>query len=99
MAATEQVRRADDPLTVDDVDGLELPESYCTHTGNLVVRTPTSTVQWFSSGDDPVGPYFESVRPHHFDADSDDLRNSHLLPDKVSLKKYGEDAEVFAVDV
>ena len=99
MSEAEPVRRADDPLQIEALDGLELPEGYTGHEGHLVVRTPTSTVQIMQSGGGALGQYLGSINQRHFDEDAYDLRNPELLPDKVSLKKYGEDAEVFAVDV
>lgn len=91
MPEAQDVRRTDDPLALDE-DGLELPAEYGDHDG-IVVRTPAFTVE-VQVCDGPQSP-LGIIRPRHFEVG----QNPDLAPNKVSLKKYGEDAEVFAVDV
>lgn len=94
MPATETVRRSDNPLEVNETDGLELPEDYIGYPDGVVVRTPSMTLEMPTGSEQMTSP-LGVVFPRHFDGD----RNPDLAPDKVSLKKYGEDAEVFRVDV
>jgi hypothetical protein len=45
------------------------------------------------------GTLVGNVRPAHFGEVNEDGPNSHLEADQVSLKKYGEPAEVYSVEV
>lgn len=92
MSEAQAVKRADDPLHLDD-GGLELPAEYRYYEPKIVVRTPGMTLQVASGSlESPLGV----VLPRHF---GDGDHNPNLAPDTVSLKKYGEGAEVFRVDV
>lgn len=87
----------EEPLRVTDADGLRLPGSYIGHDGGLVARMPNGGTidfkprQWSYA----VG----NVVPRHFGEVNEDGPNTHLGPYQVSLKKYGEEAEVFEVAV
>lgn len=86
-----------EPLHVSEADGLCLPDEYIGHDGGLVVRMPNGGTIDYKPRE--FGAHAETVRPAHFGETNDDGRNSHLEPDQVSLKKYGEDEQVFRVDV
>lgn len=74
-------------VEVVDEDGtFELPDRYFEADG-IVVRDPSKTV------DMPSGA---PKREWYYDPTVD--KNPSLAPDKVSLKKYGEDAEVYRVE-
>lgn len=86
-----------EPLLVTEADGLRLPEDYIGHDGGLVVRMPNGGTIDFKprKWNGRVG----NVVPRHFGQVNEDGPNAHLEADQVSLKKYGEDAEVYTVEV
>lgn len=82
-------------LVLDD-DGLHLPGSVAGRDGGFVLRTPAMTqdVRSLSPGQN----VWSLVGAADFGMDEDEAHNPHLLPDRVSLKVYGEDATLWAVD-
>ncbi|WP_058365220.1 hypothetical protein [Haloparvum sedimenti] len=80
-----------------DTDGLHLPDRYAEHEGGLVVRTPRSTIDHRSRS--AGSACYGLVGPTDFRHAEDliDPRNPKLAPDRVSLKRYGEEAETFRV--
>lgn len=82
---------------VDD-DGLRIPPEVRDFERQIVIRTPASTIQHF--GSDSMQPYYPMVSTDDFgDADSfRNPRNPDLAPDRVSIKREGEDAVVYTVD-
>lgn len=95
------VQTADDPhvepLRVTEADGLCLPEDYIGHEGGLVARMPNGGTIDFKPRE--WGGTVGNVVPRHFGEVNDDGPNAHLEADQVGLKKYGQEPEVFAVEV
>lgn len=84
-------------VTVTD-DGVEVPEEF--HDAEkIVIRTPNSTMD-MSSGFSMVlqDGVYPLVSPQEF-TDVDNPENPSLSPDKISFKAYGDDAEVFEVQI
>lgn len=79
-------------------EGLELPEAFQDVDGQLVIRTPRSTIQHFAGGVE--GDHYPLIDESHFgDADSfTNPQNPNLAPNTVSLKVEGEDAETYTIN-
>lgn len=86
----------EEPLHVTTADGLHLPDDYIGHDGGLVVRLPVGITIDFKLRE--WGAHVGIVQPRHF-GETSEGRNDHLDAFEVSLKKYGEDPDVYAVDV
>lgn len=86
-----------EPLLVTDADGLHLPEGYIGHDGGLVARMPNGGTVDFKPR--KWGATVGNVVPRHFGDVNGEGPNDHLEEDQVQLKKYGEEAEVFRVEV
>lgn len=86
----------EEPLAVYDRDGLALPEDYICYEGGLVVRTPKGTTVLTPR---EFGGVLDTVRPSDFGEVNRLSVNGHLAPDRVQLKKYGEEPEVYRVEV
>jgi len=87
-----------DTLHVDDA-GLWLPEEYGNHDQGVVIRTPRATIDHKPGG--AIGPQHGMIRPRDFGDEEEfhESRNPELAPDRVKLKRYGEDPETFRVEV
>ena len=85
-----------EPLAVYEHDGLALPEAYIGYEGGLVVRTPSGTTVLNLR---TFGGVLDTVQPSDFGEVDRLSTNGHLSPDRVQLKKYGEEPEVFRVAV
>ena len=84
---------------LDPDDGLWIPPRFREFGQGVVFRTPSGTVQHF--GDGPLDPYYGLVTERDF-AQPDEFRqcqNPTLAPNKVSIKPYGEEPEVFELEV
>lgn len=94
---TEPTR--EEVLSVSPDMGLWLPEDMRDFDRQVVFRTPSMTTQHY--GSDPLGIHYPLVRPGSFgDAEElRDARNPELAPNLVSIKKEGEEAEVFEVEL
>lgn len=86
----------EEPLAISEAGGLCLPDAYVGYEGGLVARMPNGGTIDFKPRE--WGAFVGNVVPRHFGEAGQGV-NSHLEADQVSLKKYGEDAEVFRVDV
>lgn len=88
-----------EPLQVTEADGLCLPDEYADLEGGvgLVIRAPQITLD-MKPNTHPKGYFSQAIVPRHW-SDEGELQNPELLPDQVSLKQYGEDAEVFRVEL
>lgn len=84
------------PLRVTQ-DGLRLPKYLREFEGQVVFRTPRGTVQHF--GSTPLDGYYGMVRPRDFGTAEEfrDAQNPSLAPDRVSIKKQGEDTLTFQI--
>lgn len=92
---TEPTR--DETLSVSPDMGLWLPEDMRDFDRQIVFRTPRMTTQHY--GSDPVGIHYPLVQPDAFGEPDEmrDARNPELAPNLVSIKKEGEEPEVFEV--
>lgn len=86
----------DEPLEVSDHDGLALPHEFVGHDGGLVARMPNGGTIDFKPR--KWGAFVGNVLPRHF-GENGSGPNDHLAVDEVGLKKYGEDEQVYRVDV
>ena len=83
---------------IDEDEGLWVPPRFREFDRGIVFRTPRGTIQHF--GSNPLDPYYGMITADDF-GDADELydcRNPQLAPNKVSIKPYGEDAQVFDVE-
>lgn len=81
-----------------DGEMLHLPDEYVEYGGGVVIRTPTATVDAESFPFDSVGGTFPFAREHWASRDDDTvLNNPSLAPDKVSIKRYGEEPTIYTV--
>lgn len=79
-------------------DGLELPAEV-QDAEKVVIRTPFDTLDLQSGFQMMISDgRFPLVTPEMFDGDEEDARNESLLPNLVSIKVYGEDAETYPVE-
>jgi hypothetical protein len=80
--------------------GLWIPERFREFTGQVVFRTPRSTIQHFGSS---LDAFYGMIDASHFGDSADtgigNPQNPELAPNKVSIKLQGEDAEVFELDL
>lgn len=82
-------------------DGVYIPERLRETDGQVVIRTPRTTIQHFSLPQ--LGPTYAMVRQDHFgpvesfDRGEDSLRNPHLVPNRMSVKHEGEDPVILEV--
>lgn len=80
-------------------DGLEIPSEY-QDTQNVVIRTPDVTIESSTFNVMVQDGVFPLITTESFsELDESNLRNEELYPDQVSLKKQGDDQEVFTVDM
>lgn len=91
-----------DPETthLDGADGLWIPPELREFTAQIVIRTPTTTIQHFQSGGGELEAYYGMVGASHF-GDVDEMhepRNPELAPNQVSIKPQGEEAVVLEVE-
>lgn len=85
----------EEPLWVTESDGLHLPDGYGDCDDRLIIRAPQVTKILLSG---VRGYLLGSLRPRDW-SDEGELQNPGLLPNEVSLKRYGEPAETFAVEL
>lgn len=85
-----------EPLAVYEYDGLALPEPYIGYEGGLVVRTPRGTTDLKPR---EFGGFVAGILPSDFGEVDRLSTNGHLSPDRVQLKRYGEEPDVYRVDV
>lgn len=78
--------------------GLWIPPELREFTAQVVIRTPRSTVQHFGTQD--LEPYFGLIDESDFgdEEELDDPQNPELMPNRVSIKRQGEDAHTFPVE-
>jgi predicted RNA-binding Zn-ribbon protein involved in translation (DUF1610 family) len=83
-----------------DSDGLYIPHSLREFDRQVVIRTPRTTHQFFSS-DGELPAYYGLVTDDEFGdpAEFREAKNPELAPDRVSIKPEGEDAVVLTVDL
>lgn len=81
-------------LVLDD-RGLHLPGSVAGREGGFVIRTPASTHDVRSLS--PGVNVWPMVSAREWEVTEDEAANPDLLPDRVRLKVYGEDATTWAV--
>jgi hypothetical protein len=82
-----------------DRDGLWIPPALREFTSQVVIRTPRATMQHFGSG--PLAPYYGMVDESHF-GDPEEMfsaQNPDLAPDRVTIKRQGENAVTLDVEV
>jgi|AntDeeMetageno50_2_1112565.scaffolds.fasta_scaffold00768_2 hypothetical protein len=79
-------------------NGLWVPPELREFEGQVVFRTPRSTLQHFGSTD--LDPYYGMIDESDFGEEDEltDPQNPELVPDQVSIKHQGEPAETFPVD-
>jgi len=79
--------------------GLWIPPQFREFGQGIVFRTPKGTVQHF--GDGPLDPYYGMITESDFGEPDEfrDCKNPNLAPNKVSIKLYGEEPEVFELEV
>jgi len=83
---------------IDPEEGLWIPPEFREFGQGIVFRTPKGTIQ--HHGTNNVGPYYGLIRERDF-GEVDELRdpqNPELAPNKLSIKKYGEDPVVLTVN-
>lgn len=76
--------------------GLWIPPELREFTGQIVFRTPRSTIQHFGSD---LDAYYGMIDESHFGAlpKIASPQNPELAPDRVSIMPQGEDAQIFEV--
>jgi ribosomal protein S27AE len=81
--------------------GLWIPPELREFQGQIVFRTPRSTIQHFQSGGGQMDGYYGLIDESHFGAPDEfrDPNNPDLAPDRVSIKPQGENAVVLDVDL
>lgn len=86
-------------LSVSNDMGLWIPEDMRDFNRQVVFRTPKMTTQHY--GSEPLGIHYRLVRPDSFGDVEElrDARNPELAPNRVSIKKEGEEAEIFEVEI
>ena len=86
-------------LHVSDGYGLWLPPELRDFDQQIVFRTPKETIQHF--GPSPLDPHYGMIDERSFGkvGKMTDPKNPELAPNQVSIKKQGEDAVVFEVEV
>ena len=91
-------RAKSDSLHVDADHGLWLPPEIREFEQQVVFRTPRATVQHF--GPAPLDPYYGLIDEDSFGDPEDfrDPKNPELAPNRVSIKKQGEEPIVFEVE-
>lgn len=80
-----------------DEDGLHLPGSVAGETDGFVVRTPAQTQD--IPRIDPGQNVWPLVTEADFQVPPEDAQNPDLCPDRVRLKKYGEEATEWKVNI
>lgn len=84
---------------IDEDRGLWIPPELREFDRQIIIRTPSGTVQHF--GESPLGPYYGLVTDRDF-GEVDELydpKNPDLAPDHVRIKPEGEDAVELSVDL
>lgn len=80
-------------------DGVSVPEAYQDE-NKVVVRTPSNTMDVSGGFTMMVTEgIYPLVTPSDFIEDDGSLENPSLAPNQISFKTYGEEAEVFEVDI
>ncbi|MGB9932853.1 hypothetical protein [Haloarcula amylolytica] len=80
-------------------EGLFIPPALRAFSGQVVFRTPRSTIQHF--GSQSLAAYYPLIDQSHFGepATFSDPNNPELAPNRVRIKRQGEAAVELAVDV
>ncbi|MFC7204740.1 hypothetical protein ACFQJC_14565 [Haloferax namakaokahaiae] len=94
-SATSETRT----LHIDPKRGLWIPVSLREFDKQVVFRTPRATIQHF--GKQPLEGYYGMIDASHFGAaeEIDDPKNSHLAPNRVSIKHAGKEPVEFDVEL
>jgi hypothetical protein len=103
LSVTEQSPAAAAELSrqthIDDERGLRIPEELREFDRQIVIRTPSGTIQHF--GNNPLDAYYSFVRERHFGNEENlyNVGNPELVPNQVLIKPEGEDPTVLEVDL
>jgi hypothetical protein len=84
---------------IDDERGLRIPEELREFDRQIVIRTPSGTIQHF--GNNPLDAYYGFVRERDFGNEENlyNVGNPELVPNQVLIKPEGEDPTVLEVDL
>lgn len=97
----ESVTESDYTIHIGE-SGLWIPHEMREFEGQIVFRTPTGTIQHFESNGGELEPYYGLIQADDFceetSMDPSELQNPDLAPNKVSIKKQGEEAVIYEVD-
>lgn len=86
------------PLIVNS-EGLEIPKKYANES-NVTIRAPDLTIESSTFNVMVKNGVFPLIKPSSFsDIPEAELENETLKPNKVSIKKHGEESEVFEVKI
>lgn len=87
----------EEPLRVDDRDGLHLPTDLCGRTVDFTVRTPSQTAVCYRKH--PIGPTVQAVVPADFTTENGNMNPNHVDANEVYLEPHGEDGHTYTVEV
>jgi len=83
---------------IDSEDGLWLPAEFRTFTGQIVFRTPRSTIQHRNNTGE-LDPYYGLIDETHFGPEDEihQPSNPKLAPNQITIKQEGEEAVTFTL--